>query len=223
MRYEAYREGNFSKYTHLKLKVWKEIQKARENWIKSLKESPYGIWKMIKKPNFGFDLVSSCNSDSPIHLPDLINQAFSSAFSPAMSDTIELSTSCKENRKWPVEITVGQTKRLIGKLKSGKAGGIDNLTTRLLKAGVEELAAPLTHLFVESVSSCVVPKQWKTANVVPIPKKKRPTIEDFRPISLLPLPSKILEAYVLMSVKESLIKLYAVSYTHLTLPTILLV
>ena len=79
MRHEAYRERNFSKYTHLKKKVKNEIQKAKENWIKSLKESLHGIWKMIKKPNSGFTLASSCNFDSPTQFSDLINRAFSAA------------------------------------------------------------------------------------------------------------------------------------------------
>ena len=132
------------------------------------------------------------------------------AFSPATLETFQLSsfTSSENASQWHVKVSIDLTRRLIQKLKSGKAAGIDNLSTRLLKAGVEELIDPLTHLFSESVSSGIVPKQWKIASVVPIPKKNRPTINDFRPISLLSLPSKILETYVLSSLKDSLIQLY---------------
>ena len=210
MRFEAYRLGDFHKYKHLKLKVRNEIDKAKKNWIKSLKESPHGIWKAIKKPNRGFRIASiaNCDSTSAAQLPDLINKAFSASFSAATLENFVISKSTLNDSQWDIEINTDLTKKLIGKLKSGKASGIDGLTTRLLKAGMEEIAAPLTHLFVESVSTGAVPKHWKVASVVPIPKKQNPTINDFRPISLLSLPSKILESYVLSSVKESLISLY---------------
>ena len=66
----------------------------------------------------------------------------------------------------------------------------------------------MTHIFCLSLSSCQVPSRWKTAHVVPIPKKSCSNITDFRPISLLPLPSKILERIVLTSVKSALIDSY---------------
>ena len=49
------------------------------------------------------------------------------------------------------------------------------------------------------------------ANVVPVPKKNCSSISDFRPISLLPLPSKILEKVVLTSIKDALVGLYGLN------------
>ena len=131
-----------------------------------------------------------------------------SAFSPPTLESYQLTASSNNTSQWHVEITTDLTKRLIQKLKSGKAAGIDKLTTSLLKAGIDDLAPPFTHLFAESISSGIVPREWKIASVVPIPKRKRPSIQDFRPISLLPLPSKILESYALLSIKKYLINLY---------------
>lgn len=48
-----------------------------------------------------------------------------------------------------------------------------------------------------SLTSGKVPTEWKTAIVVPIPKIKHShNVSDLRPISLLPLPGKILERSV---------------------------
>ena len=44
--------------------------------------------------------------------------------------------------------------------------------------------------------------------MVPIPKVRNPTVTDFRPISLLPIPSKMLESIVLDSIKQELINMY---------------
>ena len=55
------------------------------------------------------------------------------------------------------------------------------------------LAAPLTALFNTSLRDGVIPALWKTAHVIPLPKKQPPrSIEkDIRPISLTPIVSKI--------------------------------
>lgn len=51
-----------------------------------------------------------------------------------------------------------------------------------------------TYLFNLSLSTGIVPTKWKSATVIPIPKVKNSKhITDLRPISLLPLPGKVLE------------------------------
>ena len=48
-----------------------------------------------------------------------------------------------------------------------------------------------------------VPEEWKVATVIPIPKVLNPkTASDLRPISLLPIPGKILEKVVHDQIKE---------------------
>ena len=48
-----------------------------------------------------------------------------------------------------------------------------------------------------SISSSVVPTQWKTASILPIAKVQPPTtLSDFRPISITPVLSRILERIV---------------------------
>ena len=61
------------------------------------------------------------------------------------------------------------------------------------------LAAPVTAIFNSSFSEGKLPDLWKTATVVPVPKKHPPgSLEsDIRPISLTPILAKVVEAIVL--------------------------
>ena len=65
-------------------------------------------------------------------------------------------------------------------------------------AALAELVAPVASNFNPSVSQAQVPTQWKEADVIPIPKTQlvQDINKDFRPISLTPTPSKILESFL---------------------------
>ena len=78
-----------------------------------------------------------------------------------------------------------------------KAVGHDLVGPRLLKEAPNELSAPLCKLFNLSLNQKIFPTQWKRANVVPIFKKDDPQkVNNYRPISLLPVISKVFERCV---------------------------
>ena len=78
-----------------------------------------------------------------------------------------------------------------------KAAGIDNLTGRLLKDGTDILALPIAQLCNLSISMSSFPDCCKTAKLKPLYKKGSKTDpKDYRPISLLPLISKVLEKVI---------------------------
>ena len=82
-------------------------------------------------------------------------------------------------------------------LGTGKATGIDGLNSKLLKAGAHQIAKPLTHIMNCSISTATIPPEWKTAIVTPIFKSgTRSDCSNYRPISVLPVVSKILERAV---------------------------
>ena len=87
--------------------------------------------------------------------------------------------------------------RLISKINISKSSGITLLSSKLLKDSFQVLNDKLTYLFNLSIKQKVFPNQWKAALVIPIPKSGDPKkVENYRPISLLPLPGKILEKLV---------------------------
>ncbi|XP_035688672.1 uncharacterized protein LOC118424240 [Branchiostoma floridae] len=72
-----------------------------------------------------------------------------------------------------------------------KSPGPDNVPAFLLKEFACELSTPLCDLLNTSLKEGTVPRQWKEANVVPLPKSSPPNIDELRPISLTPMLSKL--------------------------------
>ena len=93
-------------------------------------------------------------------------------------------------------------------MKPHKATGSDGLPPRVLREAADELAEPLTHLIRMSIEEKTVPQKWKLGHIVPAPKRNNPTLDDLRPLSMLPVFSNILEQVVLKSIKTELIGLY---------------
>ena len=88
-------------------------------------------------------------------------------------------------------------RKLLRNLQPDKATGPDEIPARVLKECSAELARPLSQLFDLCFSHGVFPSQWKTASVIPIHKrdsKSNPSM--YRPISLLCIISKVMEAVV---------------------------
>ena len=66
-----------------------------------------------------------------------------------------------------------------------------------MRVGAPALSKPLQILFNESLIESVVPKQWKCASIIPIPKVPSPkTPSDYRPISITSVLSRTLERLV---------------------------
>ena len=78
-------------------------------------------------------------------------------------------------------------------LNTYKAGGVDNLSVKFLKNGVHVLARPISQLSNISIKLNSFPRCCEIAKVKPLFKKGS---QNYRPISLLPLLSKIIEGIV---------------------------
>ena len=79
------------------------------------------------------------------------------------------------------------------------ATGLDDIPAWFLRIGAPFFAAPLADMMKLSLSSSIVPMQWKTASILPIPKTISPqNPADYRPISITPVLSRILERIVVI-------------------------
>ena len=87
---------------------------------------------------------------------------------------------------------------LISKLDIKKACGYDHITNRIIKATAYIVAPFLTRLFNDCIQQGVFPDAYKIAQVIPLFKKggEKGNRNSYRPISLLPALSKILEKLV---------------------------
>ena len=94
-------------------------------------------------------------------------------------------------------LTIKQTIAIIYKISSNKASGYDGLSVRVLKKIAPVFANPLRKLLYLSISTNSFPNHWKKAKVTPLHKGgARNDINNYRPISVLPVLSKILERHV---------------------------
>jgi hypothetical protein len=93
-------------------------------------------------------------------------------------------------------------------LNISKASGPDGITARLLIETSEQIAPSVTLLFNKSLEEGVFPDEWKLAYIVPVYKKdNRQYVENYRPISLLTIISKVLERCVLVRLCEYLLEI----------------
>ena len=78
-----------------------------------------------------------------------------------------------------------------------KSSAIPGLSSRILKDAFLCLIPQITFIFNLSFSTQIFPDEWKLTNVIPLPKEGDLTkCTNYRPISLLPLPGKLLEKIV---------------------------
>ena len=95
--------------------------------------------------------------------------------------------------------------KLLQGLKRKKATGIDKLPSNLLKDAAPSISKPLAHVINLSLSTSTFPTEWKEAKVTPLFKSgNRTSVENYRPISILPVVSKIAEKIVQMQLTEYL-------------------
>ena len=101
----------------------------------------------------------------------------------------------------PAEFTIeaASTQRALQNVKCRKATGPDNIPPWMVKNYAHLLASPVTAIFNSSLREGKLPDLWKTATIVPVPKKHPPgSLEnDIRPISLTPILAKVFEGIVL--------------------------
>ena len=82
-------------------------------------------------------------------------------------------------------------------LKTNKATGIDNLSGCFLKDGSNVLATPIAQICNLSIKLSAVPDACKIAKLKPLYKKGKNTDpKNYKPISLLPVISKIFEKVI---------------------------
>ena len=103
------------------------------------------------------------------------------------------------------EVTISETLKNISELGNSTAFGRDYLDAKSLKYAADYLAGPITKIVNSSISSGSYIMKWKTARVIPVLKSKevsRLQPSSYRPISLLPVLSKIVERTVQVQMQK---------------------
>ena len=102
-----------------------------------------------------------------------------------------------------VEVQRDEVAAALQKLNLGKVAGSDGISAELLKGGGSIITDWLLELIEEVWRSGVVPQDWKDAELVPLHKKgDRMRCDNYRGISLLNVPGKVLSLILLERLKK---------------------
>ena len=104
--------------------------------------------------------------------------------------------------------------KIIFSMRNSPARGDDGICIRVLKLAFSAIGPVLLHLINMCITTNNIPDLWKHSRVIPIHKSGDPTDpSNFRPISILPVISKVVER----TVQRQLY--YYLSSNHLLSPT----
>ena len=215
-------ENDWSSYKRQRNRVPGLVNKCKSRYnrdlLKDCADSPDKFWAAIKKL-YPTKLPSEQGSAFVINGLKLIDKSliansfgeyFSTIARNLKSKSILLrdfvwSSPAEENL--PIQVTESQFSfkavkesevlKELKNLKRIKASGLDNFPPGLLKDAALVLTKPLAFIINFSLETGVVPSEWKVAKVIPLYKSgSLAEIDNYRPISILPTLSKILEKIV---------------------------
>ena len=134
------------------------------------------------------------------YFQDILNRPPPDSIPDIEETTEDLNINCGR-------ISKEEIKRAIKKLKLGKAPGIDNIPSDVLKADIGATTDVLYSLLNEIWGKEKIPTEWKTGMLVTIPKKGNLSeCKNWRGIMLLSVPSKILCHIILDRMQETVDK-----------------
>ena len=130
-----------------------------------------------------------------------IIEAFAKYFSAVYVPSRRAETNMNAGINMP-NISIGsftthQVSNTIRQMKNCNSVGDDEIPYFIVHDCADILASPLTSIFNRSITLCEFPSMWKRARVVPVHKSgDKATIKNYRPISILPVFSKIFERLI---------------------------
>ena len=132
------------------------------------------------------------------------NNFFTSNFSPPSANRYTFGNSGAEGVDlFEFTSVSNEDIKLAIDLIKTNACGHDELSAAFIKKLAPFIIPYLTHIINNCITKCIFPKAWKIGVVKPIPKVSNPAgVDEFRPISILPCLSKILERIMHLQIME---------------------
>ncbi|XP_046679311.1 uncharacterized protein LOC124366754 [Homalodisca vitripennis] len=189
-------------------------RKGNADYIASANNKSKAIWNVINqerksKLTFNPEIKSLIVDDRTVVDPVLIAQSFNEYFTTVAAKTLEQnqitpSSSTNPNNNLQPTLSefsaasMAEISKIIDNLKIKDSAGLDEISSRIAKHCKEELLLPLLHITNLSVQLGSFPSRMKTSKVFPLHKRgKKDIMDNYRPISLVPTFSKIIERVVL--------------------------
>ena len=148
-------------------------------------------------------------STDPTEISNILNTHFSK-IGPSLASKIQNTSNNFTDYITPTEqifllaeVSCQEVFNLIQKILGNKASGLDNISARLLKEASPIVTRSLTFVITLSITTGIFPNAWKRARVSPMSKEDLKTDPyNYRPISVLPVVSKLIERVVFNQLYE---------------------
>ena len=183
-------QNEFAKHTGNSKKTWATLQ----NLIKSKQKEDSAPTQLLdadgKTTTEDLDISENFNSFFTEIVERLSRNIPQSSFDP-----LEMIPNI--DSEMDLELTnADELINIIDNLKNVGAG-IDNISSKLFKLSYQAILQPILHLFNTCLQSGIFPSSLKIAVIKPIFKDgDRQQVNNYRPISILPFMSKILEKLI---------------------------
>ena len=183
-----------------------------QNLCTSLKNNTKKLWEIVnhtlgKEKNKSCAVeglkIGSITYENPMDISNGLASYFANVglnYSNAITkSTVKITEYLKRLKKNEKSMFLAPTNKyeiakLIGNLPNKNSSGYDLINNKLLKLIKDEVAKPLETIFNQSIACGIFPDKMKLAEIVPLYKtKSRTEPGNYRPISLLPTISKVLE------------------------------
>lgn len=210
---EKMNQYHWNRYKSLNKEYHNELDNAEKVYEESLNKSlcknrnAKGWWKTVNQ------LIGRGNDSSYPPLQDLNSNEFvsdskqkASLFNDFFLSHSDIDTSNvrlpavqvdTEIKLSDIIVTDQEVKDLIQILDTSKSTGCDEISPKLVSIAGDSIVSPLTRLFNLCLHKNKLPSLWKKANVIPIHKKdEKDKLNNYRPVSILPVLSKIFERVI---------------------------
>ena len=167
------------------------------------------FWSLIKRIRKNYQPVAplhvgTTTISSAMSKAEVLNKQFCSVFTKE-NNNIPIMNS----RPYPpmnnIVFSINGIQRLLQNQKPGKAAGPDSISTWILKLCSTQIALILQIIFTQSLNHGILPKDWLTANIIPIYKKgNKHEVANYRPISLTSVCCKVMEQVIFHHILEHL-------------------
>lgn len=191
----------FSRTEYLKKQVEKTKGDRRKIWGIINEEIKHKSKKDQKFNDIKIDGSLVNVNKNPEMVANFMNTYFSKIGTDTIHNTAQSHESITEenitSNMYMRNITVKEIEKIIKGLKEKSAPGWDEIDNTLIKKLGPLVSKPLCHIFNLCIRHGIFPNHFKKSMICPIYKKgNHQLVENYRPISLLPIFSKVLEKCV---------------------------